>query len=332
MNKQQYLIYRCLQTVFLIWLVVTFLWFFFRLLPGSFSDIMLQSGADPETVQAFREKWGLDDPLYVQYFQYIVNFVQLDMGTSVQHNEPVFEYVRMKIFNSIILVAPAITASYIFGSVYGLLLAVKRGSKFERYGVIPFIAISSVPRFFLGIVFIVLFAGGVFQLLPAGGMIGMGTYQQFDSWWRPYLTVSFFRHWILPFTVVAIGYTFLPLLTMRTSVMETLGQEFISYRRMRGIPKGERLKQVAKHSILPVLTIYPISMTRAIGGLVVIETVFNWPGMGFALLQAVLSRDYPVAQFVFALMAIIVIIANFGVDILYGWIDPRVSVSDGASE
>lgn len=332
MNKTQYLLYRTVQTVVLIWLVVTFLWFFFRLMPGSYSDLMLQSGADPETVQAFRDRWGLNDPLHVQYLRYMENFVHLDMGTSIQHQQPVVEYVRMRIFNSLILVAPAITASYVFGTLYGLLLAVRRGSTFEKHGATPFIVISSIPNFFLAIVLIMIFAGGVFNVFPSSGMIDISTYQAYDTWWQPYLTMNFLEHWILPFFVIMIGYTFLPLLTMRTAVVETLGQEFISYRRLRGIPKQERLKHVAKHSILPVLTIYPISMTRAIGGLVIIELVFNWPGMGFALLQSVLARDYPVAQFVFALMATMVIVANFGVDVLYGWIDPRVSISDSGSE
>jgi peptide/nickel transport system permease protein len=115
-------------------------------------------------------------------------------------------------------------------------------------------------------------------------------------------------------------------LVTRTSVVETLGQGFIDYHRLTGIRKFDRLKYIAKHSSLPVITIYPISLTRAIGGLVLVEIVFNWPGIGFTLVEAVFSRDIPVIQFVFFLIATYIIIANFAVDLLYGIIDPRVSI------
>jgi peptide/nickel transport system permease protein len=113
---------------------------------------------------------------------------------------------------------------------------------------------------------------------------------------------------------------------MRTSVVETLGQDFSFYHRMTGMPKFQRMANIAKHSSLPVITVYPATMTRAIGGLVLIETVFNWPGIGFALVQAVLARDFPVVQFVFIVIAAFVISANFLVDVLYARIDPRVGV------
>jgi peptide/nickel transport system permease protein len=113
---------------------------------------------------------------------------------------------------------------------------------------------------------------------------------------------------------------------MRTSVVEVMGQDFIYYHKVTGLPYISKLKHIGKHAILPVITLYPVSMTRAISGLVLIELVFNWPGIGFALVQGVLQRDFPVVQFVFFITAAMVVIANFGVDLLYGIIDPRISV------
>jgi peptide/nickel transport system permease protein len=115
---------------------------------------------------------------------------------------------------------------------------------------------------------------------------------------------------------------------MRTSVVEVLGQGFMYYHRVTGMPKIERLKMLARHSSLPVITLYPISMTRAIGGLVLVESVFNWPGVGFLLVQAVSARDYPVLMFVFMLVGIFIVLANYLVDIVYGIIDPRVQVGE----
>jgi peptide/nickel transport system permease protein len=105
-----------------------------------------------------------------------------------------------------------------------------------------------------------------------------------------------------------------------------MGEDFSFYNRMTGMPKMERMANIAKHASLPVITVYPATMTRAIGGLVLVETVFNWPGIGYALVNSVLARDFPVVQFVFIVIAAFVIFANFAVDILYARIDPRVAV------
>jgi peptide/nickel transport system permease protein len=110
--------------------------------------------------------------------------------------------------------------------------------------------------------------------------------------------------------------------------VEVQGQAFSYFQRLTGLPKSMLLRNIAKHSSLPVITLYPVSMTRAIGGLVLIEIVFNWPGIGYSLVQAVLGRDYPVLMFVFFLIAVFIIISNYLIDVLYGVIDPRVSVGE----
>jgi peptide/nickel transport system permease protein len=115
---------------------------------------------------------------------------------------------------------------------------------------------------------------------------------------------------------------------MLTSVHEAINQPFTKYHRITGLPFRNRVKHIAKHASLPLLTLYPISMTRAISGLVLIEIVFNWPGIGFTVVEAVLSRDTPVIQFVFFISAAFIIFANFAVDIAYGIIDPRISLSN----
>ena len=329
MSRARYYAFRTLQTVFMLWLVLTFLFFFFRLMPGGFESIMVFQGASPAQIEAFREQWGLNDPLYVQYLRYVENLLALDAGRSIKYRTPVTEYVKMKIFNSFVLIGPAITLSYVIGTIYGTVLGTRRGSTLEKHGLVPFIVFSSIPAFFLAIVSVIVFAGWL-GWFPTFGMISADTYSLYQDapWWRPYLTWDFLNHYVLPFGVILIRYAYLPMLIMRTSVVETIGQEFTFYHRMSGLPKSNRLKHIGKHSILPVVTLYPVSMTRALGGLVLVETVFNWPGIGFALVEGVLSRDFPVVQFVFFLIAAFIIIANFGVDVVYGIIDPRVSIED----
>ncbi len=327
MGRVRYYAMRTLQTIFMLWLAATLLFLLFRAMPGDFTDQMLFAGADPEVVEQFREDWGLNDPLYVQYYRYITNLAVGNAGMSLEYRTPVIDYIRMRLFNSLILIAPGITFAYILGSLYGLVAGMNRGSLIEKYGIVPIIFLGAFPSFVTAIFLIVIFASWL-GWFPTGGIITADTRRLLAEapWWRRYLTGDFLWHATLPFTAVVCRYLFLPSLIMRTSVFEVSGQGFTFYNRITGLPKVKRFRHIAKHASLPVITLYPVSMTRAIGGLVLIEIVFNWPGIGAALVDGVLARDYPVVQFVFFLIAAFIIIANFAVDIIYGIIDPRISV------
>jgi len=298
-------------------------------MPGGYTTILTQQGVTQETVEAFRARWGLDQPIHVQYFLFLKGYVTLDLGNSFQYNTPVWEYVKMRIFNSFILVAPGITLGYILGSIIGTVFGTNRNSRLEKWGIVPIIFAGAVPIFFTGIVFIIVFAQWL-NLFPTGGIIDVTQLRSMEGepWWRMYTTKSFAMHYILPFSVIVLRYIYTPTLIMRTSVVEVLGQGFAYFQRVAGLPKRNRMKHIAKHASLPVITLYPVSMTRAIGGLVLLETVFNWPGIGFTLVEAVLVRDIPVVQFVFFLVAAFVVLGNYLVDIVYGHIDPRIAVGN----
>lgn len=327
MSRLKYIGWRTAQSIFLILFVLTFLFFFFRLMPGSFVDRMLFQGASAETVAAFEERWGLNDPLYVQYLTYMGNFLSGDFGTSIQFHAPVWDVVNDKILNSFILVAPAVTLAYVLGSGLGLKMGTSRGSKLEKYGNLTLLTFGTIPGFYLGILLIVVFAGWL-GLFPTSGMTTPETATRFADapFWRRYLTVDFVKHFTLPFLTIFLLQLYYPSLIMRTSVVETRGQDFMEYHRLKGISDRKLLRYIGKHSMLPVITMYPISLSRALSGLVLVEVVFNWPGIGFALFQGVLARDFPLVQFVFFIVAVFIIFGNFIVDIAYGIIDPRVSV------
>jgi peptide/nickel transport system permease protein len=327
MTRSRYILRRSLQTIVFLWGILTFLFFFFRFMPGNYSDLLIAQGMSPDAVEQMRARWGLEDPLYIQYLKYMRNFLLLDFGVSLQFGVPVWDYVWKKIFNSLILVGPAITTTYILGGILGGKLGTGGDSKFDRYGLTIIVICGTVPVFVLAIFFIIIFALNL-DLFPASGMTTADIATSETSWWEQYLTWDFLYHYILPFSVIIVRYTYLPLLLMRTNVKEILDQDFFHYYRITGLPSRVKFRRTIKHASLPLLTLYPVSMSRAIGGLVLLEVVFNWPGMGQALVTAVLSRDFPVAQFVFFLIAFFVITGNFIVDILYGIIDPRVSVED----
>jgi len=327
MSRARFFAVRTLQTIFLIWVAFTGLFFFFRFMPGDFTNLMLAEGTDPEQVEAFRDRWGLNDPLYVQYWRYFTNILSGDAGTSIQFRTPVWEMVKPRIFNSFVLIAPGITIAYFLGSLYGSFVGTKRGTKLEQFGIIPLIIVGSFPAFVTSIALVIVFSSWL-NIFPTSGMISPARQAEFQQlvFWRQYVSVEFLWHYILPFTAVLFRYLYLPTMIMRTSIIEVQGQGFAFFHRITGISKRKQLSHLIRHASLPVISVYPISMTRALGGLVLIEVVFNWPGIANTLVNAVLVRDLPIIQFVFFLVAAYVILANFLVDIVYGIIDPRVSV------
>lgn len=327
MSKKQYIIKRTAQTFLLLFFILTFLFIFFRLMPGNVTALMTNAGASPEAIAAVEEKWGLNDPIHVQYLNFMQNLLQGDMGTSLQYSEPVVGFVKQRIFNTFILVAPGITLAYIIGTFIGTLMGSNRGSRLEKYGIIPLILSGSFPSFFIAIGLMIVFSVWL-GIFPTSGMLSPGFGNEMSTWWRQYFTGNFALHYVLPVSAVVLRYLFNPALIMRTSVVQVMGEDFTEYHRLTGLPKIKRLRHIAKHSFLPVLTLYPVSMTRALGGLVLIETVFNWPGIGFTLVEAVLARDFPVVQFCFFVVAVWVVLANYVVDIIYGLVDPRISVAE----
>lgn len=329
MTRLRFVFRRTVQMVFLLWLSITFLFVLFRLMPGDFASIMLYEGVSPEQVARFEEQWGLNDPLHVQYVSYLGNILQGNFGISLTTRTPVIEFVRMKLFNSFLLLIPGVTLGYFLGSVLGTIIGAKRGSWVERTGIVFALFIGSVPSFVIAI-FMVLVFSIVLGVFPTSGAFPPGFQTQFQNaaWWEPYLTSTFAWHYILPLSTVALRYINLPALTMRTSVVEVINQDFIYYNRIVGLKRSLRLRHLARHASLPVITLYPIALAQGIGGLVLIEIVFNWPGIGNAFVNSILNRNIPVIQFIFIIIAIFILVGNFVIDIVYGIIDPRVSVED----
>jgi len=331
MSRLQYFVKRTAQMLVLWVLIITFLFFFFRLMPGDITSMMMHQGANQETIEAFRQKWGLNKPLHIQYVNYMANVAHLDFGDSLQYSEPVWDYTKVRIFNSFILIAPGITLGYIIGSLWGAIIGNIDRPKFEEYGIAMAVFVGTFPIFFIALIFIIVFANNI-AWLPTSGLLTPETSYQFRNhpWWRQYLTKDFALHYLLPFSVIVLRYSSQPALLMRTSMDEVMGQGFSFYNRITGLPKRTRMAHLMRHASLPVITFYPLSMSRSIGGLVLLEYVFSWPGIGSTLVGAVFARDFPVVQFVFILVATFILFGNFIIDILYGVVDPRVSIGDEA--
>lgn len=334
MSRLRYYLRRTAVTVVLIFFSASALFFFFRAMPGSAVDIVAVSGASPEQLAALRAKWGLDEPLHVQYYSYITNLLTGNMGESFRYGRPVTEITLNRIFNSFILVAPAITTAYVLGATFGGAMGQSPNSNAEKYGTITMGVVGTVPSFFLGLLLVLAFAQTL-DLFPTSGMLSISTQAQLGS--NPSLlrlvtTADFWIHYTLPFVTIVFNYLYYPALVMRTSVVEVANQNFVYLNRIKGLDRRTRLRHLLKHASLPVITIFPLSLAKAIGGLILVEIIFNWPGIGSLLVNAVLFRDYPVVQFVFFLVAIWVIVGNYVVDICYSLLDPRVSIDGGATD
>lgn len=323
MGLREYVVRRIGQLAVTYWAFITILFFLFRVLPGDPTTLYVQSGMTREQRQATLERLGLDQPLWQQYIDYMVQLLSGDMGTSYFYKVPVFDILTVKFFNTIFLMLGAYTIAISAGVIFGGLLAWKRGSRFEKIGIlIPFV-FRSMPTFWIGILLVIVF---VFQLnwFPVGGISEIG--MQFESFWDRYLRVGFVYHMILPMMAGAIYYSAIPTLLMRNTMLEILNADFIEIKRAEGLPQFDILyKHAVRNSLLPIVTVAAIVAGKAVGGQVLIEVVFNWPGMGRAMVDAVFANDYPLAMGAFFLMGVTLITMNFIADILYAYLDPRVS-------
>lgn len=331
MSRVRFFVKRTIITAALIVVVASALFLFFRMMPGDYGSVMMQAGASQEAVEKTRAKWGLDDPMYVQYFHYVVNMLTANPGDSFIYGIPVWTLVKERMINSFILVGPAITAAYVVGGLIGVVLGSNRGTLMEKSGLIGVTFFKTLPEFFTGIVLLVIFSLTL-GIFPTSGMLSLDTSQRIgNDLFARFVTIDFWMHYALPFTTIMLYYMTIPALIMRNAVVENLGQDFLYYHRVKGLPGLSIKRKLIKHSSIPVITLYPVSMTRAIGGMVLVEVVFNWPGIGKLLVDSVLARDFPTVQFVFLIAAIWVILGNYVIDVLYSIIDPRVAIEgDGA--
>lgn len=327
MSRVEYYVRRIVHTVILIFAVSVGLFTLFKMMPGSYLTTMTGGGTSPEQLEQLREMWGLDQPLYVQYYSWMSNLVMGNAGKSLAYGQPVVTLVANAIRNSFILALPGILGAFVLGSLYGTLMGLKQESWIDRYGPIPPTLVGVTPDFFMGIILLTVFTGW-FNIFPSGGMASLDIMTKMDGW-EIYTTGNFWLHYVLPFLTIVLGYLYYPALIMRGSIIEVKDQEFTKYQYAVGLGKWERIRNIMKHASLPVITTLPSSTSRAISGLVLIELIFNWPGIGTLLFESVLARDTPVIQFMFLLIAVWIIFGNFAVDIFYTVVDPRITLGDG---
>ncbi len=319
-----YLGSRLLQSVVVLWVIVTLLFLLFRLMPGSPLVAYIDPTFTREQQDELLRQFGLDEPLPIQYLIYLGNLLQGEFGSSFFHRDPVGSLLLQVLPNTLYLTLTALVVAYVAGVLGGIVLAWRRGTRLEKSGVVLTLMTRAAPDFWVGMILLVVFAGTL-QWLPSSGATSAGTI--YASELDKLTSVDFWRHLVLPATTLAIYLHGLPLLLMRSNMLEVMQDDFVTMNRLIGHSEARIMRRVARNALLPVVTALALAVGYSIEGNVVIENVFGWPGLGRMLVTAVAANDYPLAQGAFVLIAVVMVTMNFIADILYGVLDPRVATS-----
>jgi peptide/nickel transport system permease protein len=300
---------RLARAALTIAMVVTFAFIVLRL-SGDPAQIIMGADAPPEAVDAFRTAWGLDEPIWVQYFSYFWAILQGDLGRSMRDGRDAIVLVTERIPATLALTLPALAIKICLGIPAGIYAALHRNSLADRVVMIIAVAGFTVPSFVLGLLLVLVFA---VQLgwLPSGGQ---------ESW----------RHGILPVITLGLGGAAVLARFTRIAMLEVLGQPFIRTASAKGVPwRAVVTGHALPNAAIPTVTIIGFMVGTLIAGAVVVESVFSWPGVGRLLVVAVANRDLAVVQCILLLVAITMVCANLIVDLLYGLLDPRLRAAPG---
>lgn len=315
-----------------LFVVITFNFFLFRILPGDPARTLIRDPrVNPAAREALTRRFGLDKPVLLnfqggnpfdsQYFAYLGALTRGDLGQSfAKRDQTVADLIGRALGNTLLLILPAQVLSILIGIVLGLIAAWRRGTSIDGAALIFSLFMWSLPTFFLGI--LLLFAGAQWFELPTAGRVTVGA--SYGSLWEQVYDMG--RHLLLPtltFTLVLLGEY---MLIMRSSVLDVLSEDYILTAKAKGLTTFGIIKDHAvKNAMLPMVTLIALNLGFTVSGAIQVESVFSYPGLGYLTVNAVGTRDFPVLQGAFLLLAICVVIANLAAELVYGWIDPRVT-------
>jgi ABC-type dipeptide/oligopeptide/nickel transport system permease component len=281
--------------------------FLLTFLSGDPAEIMLPPGATAEQIATFRAQWGFDDPLPVQYWRFLRRAVHGDFGVSLRHGQPSLPLIVARLPATFQLTVTAMVLAIVVAVPLGVLAATHRGGPVDLAAMGVALVGQSVPNFWLAIMMILVFAVS-WRILPTSGRGGP-------------------LHVVMPALAIAINLMALLTRLVRSTMIEVLAEDYVRTGRAKGL---REVMVTARHALpnalIPLVTVIGLQFGFILGGAVVIETIFTWPGVGLFTIQAILNRDYPVVQAAVFILATGVVIINLIVDLLYVWLDPRIRV------
>lgn len=311
-----YLAGRLGLTVVLAWAVATIVFLTLHLVPGDPAELLLSTGGaapDPAAIAELRTRLGLDRPLHVQYLSFLGQLAQGDLGRSLVDEHPVAAEIALRLPRTLELIAAATLIALALGIPAGVYAAIHRGGRFDRAMSAVAALLLSIPVFVLGTLLILVLAQKL-RLMPAGGFV------PFTRDPLQHLTLL-----ALPAIAIGKGLTAIVFRMMRASVLDTLSRDHVRTARAKGLtPLRVLTRHVVLNAFTPVLTVLGLHMGALLGGTVLVEYVFNWPGLSTPLIRAVEGRDFPMVVGIVLTVSGLFLLINLAVDLLYAVLDPRV--------
>ncbi len=310
---------RSLFAVVTIYVALTINFVLFRVLPGdAVTRISRVPNASPELKRALEAEFGLDRPLWQQYFLYLGQLFRGNLGISFANRQPVADNLFEAFGNTLPMITTGTVIAIVIGIAFGVLSAVRRGTVEDHISTNIAVLFYAFPTQFLGMMLLILFAG----VLPSAGMsdpfaVGLSPWGQF---------VDLLRHMVLPVATLVLTLYAENTLIVRSAMLETLGQDYVLTARAKGLTRRRIIGTYAlRNAALPTITQVALSLGAIVSGSILVEVIFSWPGIGRALYDAVLQRDYPMLQGGFLFITITVVLLNYAADLVYFRLDPRVS-------
>jgi peptide/nickel transport system permease protein len=320
----RYVVKRLLQAIPIVLAIVILNFFLLQLAEGDAVDVLAgeAGSATPEYMAELRAKFGLDQPLPVQLAVYLKNVLSFDLGYSFRHEMPVSELIFDRLFATMLLMVCTIVIAVGFGIVLGLVAAM--GLNTWRDTVISIFALITyaTPLFWVGLMLIVVFSLNL-RWFPTSGMENFAMF--YEGWDRVW---DIAHHLVLPTITLSLFYLALYTRLMRASMLEQSGQDYVITARAKGVTENRIMfVHVLRNALLPVVTMAGVQVGALIGGSVIVESVFAWPGLGMLAFEALFARDLNLLLGIFLLSALLVVAVNLVVDIIYSTLDPRIEVN-----
>ena len=319
----RYLARQGAQAILTIFAIVLLNFVLFRMMPGSPERVLLRNPYLTQAkIEQVRKAWGLDKPLIPdQLIAYTEATLSGDLGYSLKfRGTPVTDVIGQRFWPTILLIGIAEAIAIVIGLAVGAYAGWRRGGRADRIGSGISLILYSMPYFVIGMPLIVIFASGL-GWFPTSGMLTVGaTYPSVVD-----RLADFARHLALPLATVSLGLIGGYSILMRSSIIETRSEDYITTAKAKGLTDRRILRAHAfPNAMLPMVTIIAINLGYVVGGAITAEVVFNWPGLGTLAVDALSARDYPVLEGVFLLLSVTVVLANLVADLIYGVLDPRV--------
>ena len=278
--------------------------------PGDPAKIILGSGATAEAIAMKRAELGLDDPFFIRYGRFLINLFQGDLGVSYRNGEAVTSLIIGRLGNTVVLAASGMLFAIIVGIPVGVISAIKQYSVLDKVTMVVTLFFMAVPTFWFALILVIIFALNL-HWLPATGM--------------GHSFPELMRTLILPTITLGFGYAALIARTTRSSVLEVMRQDYIDTARSKGITEQKVIwKHMMKNALIPIVTVIGLNFGTLLGGSVLTETIFSWPGVGRFVVESISNKDIPCVLGSIVMLSILFTLVNLIVDILYVYLDPRI--------